>query len=60
MDKANAMTIKQAQRLLGCKNEFQLAKKLDLNYQAIQYWRKKMDSRLPHPWPDVVRARAVA
>ena len=58
MDKTEAMTIKQAQRLLGCKNEFQLSKALDLNYQAVQYWRKKLNSKLPHPWPIVVKAKA--
>ncbi len=49
------MTIAQAMRLLKCKNEFQLSKALEVNYQAVQYWRKKLDSkedqvRLAKPW----------
>lgn len=51
------MTIKQAMRLLKCKNEHQLSKALGMNYQKLQYWRKHKDSQLPHPWPEVVRAR---
>lgn len=52
------MTIRQAMRLLGVRNEHQLAQQLGITYQAIQHWRKKLESKLPHPWPEVVRARA--
>jgi hypothetical protein len=56
MDKP--MTIRQALRALDCKNEHQLSRKIGVSYQAIQYWRKKMDGKLPHPWPAVVRSLA--
>jgi len=52
------MTIAQARRLTGCDNEFQLAKLLGVTYQAVQYWRNRNKSILPHPWPEVVRAKA--
>jgi hypothetical protein len=58
--KDKPMTIKQAQRLLGVSNEFQLAKRIGVSYQAVQYWRKSMQSKLPHPWPTVVQAQASA
>lgn len=54
------MTIQQAMRALGCTTQRQLAIALGVNYQNIQYWRKKREGYLPQPWPEVIRARAQA